>query len=226
MFRKILIASRGAVACRIQPTLRRLRVGAVAIYTEADRNSLHVRQADEAIPIGSYGSIEQVMDAARQAGAGAIHPGYGPLSGDSEFVEACAARGMVFIGPTPEQSRTWGDQDQAGRIAQQSGIALASGADVVRPRHIAVQIFGDGAGAVVALGELDCSAQRSGVTVIGETPAPGLTLDTREKLMAAAIRVGKAVRYRSAGTVEFLYDKDTEEFYFLGCTPRLQPEHA
>jgi urea carboxylase len=226
MFGGILIASRGAVACRIQPTLRRMRIRAAAIYSEADRHSLHVRQADEAIPVGSYGSIEQVMDAALQAGAQAIHPGDGPLSEDGELAEACAAQGIVFIGPTPEQLRTFGEKDLAGRIAQHSGIALASGADVVRPRHIEVQIFGDGAGAVVALGELDCSAQRSGVTVIGETPAPGLTFEAREKLMAAAIRIGKAVRYRSAGTVEFIYDKDTEDFYFLGVNPRLQPEHA
>src|SRR5579863_10351696 len=164
------------------------------------------------------------MVAALQAVAQAIHPG--DLSDAGELAEACAARGMVFIGPTPEQLRTFGDNDLAGRIAQQSGMALASGAEVVRPRHIAVQIFGDGAGAVVALGELDCSARRSGVTVIGETPAHGLTLDAREKLMAAAIRIGKAVRYRSAGAVEFIYDKDTEDFYFLGVTPRLQSEHA
>jgi urea carboxylase len=192
MFGGILITSRGAVACRIQTTLRRMRIRAAAIYSKADRHSLHVRQADEAIPVGSYGSVEQVMDAALQAGAQAIHPGDGLLSEDSELAEACAARGIVFIGPTPEQLRTFGDTDLASHIAQQSGIALASSADVVRPRHIAVQIFGDGAGAVVALGELDWSAQRGGLTVIGETPAHGLTLDTREKLSTAAIRIGNA----------------------------------
>jgi urea carboxylase len=206
-----------------------MRIRVAAIYSEADRHSLHVRQADEAIPVGSYGSIEQAMDAARQAGVQAIHPG--DLSDASELAEACAARGIVFIGPTPEQLRIFGerlsgDNDAAGRVAQQTGMALASSADVVRPRHIAVQIFGDGTGAVVALGELDCSAQRSGVTLIGETPAHGLNLDAREKLMAAAIGIGKAVRYRSAGAVEFVYDKDTEDFYFLRVTPRLQPEHA
>jgi urea carboxylase len=226
MFGGILIANRGAAACRIQATLRRMRVRAAAICSQGDRHSLHVRQADEAIVVGSYASIEEVMDAALQAGAQAIHPGGGPLSGDSGLAEACAARGIVFIGPTPEQLRTFADKESAGRIARQSGINPASGADVFRPRQIAVQIFGDGAGAVVALGEIDCSAQRGGVTLIGETPAPGLTLDTREKLMAAAIRIGKAVRYRSAGTAEFIYDKDTEEFYFLGVNPRLQPEHA
>lgn len=224
MFGGILIASRGAVACRIQATLRRMRIRAAAIYSEADRNSLHVRQANEAIAVGSYGSIEQVMDAALRTGAQAIHPG--DLSDAGEMAEACAAQGIVFIGPTPEQLRTFGDKDQAGRIAQHSGIALASGAEVVRPRHIAVQIFGDGAGAVVALGEIDCSAQRRGATLIGETPPHGLSLDTREKVRMAAIRIGKAVRYQSAGTVEFIFDKDTEDFYFLGVSPRLQPEHA
>ena len=226
MFGGILIASRGAIACRILTTLRRMRIRAGAIYSEEDRHSLHVRQADQAIRIGSYGPVERVMDAAREAGAQAIHPGDGSVSGASELAEACAARGLIFIGPTPEQLRTFGDKDLANGIAQQSGISPASGAEVIRPRHISVQIFGDGAGAVVALGDLDCSAQRSGVTVIGETPAPGLTLDTREELMAAAIRIGKAVRYRSAGTVEFIFDKDTEDFYFLGVTPCLQPEHA
>src|SRR5579864_2877526 len=195
MFGGILIASRGAVGCRIQATLRRMRIRSAAIYSEADRDSLHVRQADEAIAVASYGSVEQVIDAALQAGAQAIHPGDRIHAG--ELADACAARGIVFIGPTAEQLRTFGETDLAGRIAQDSGIAPASGAGIVRPRHIAVQIFGDGAGAVVTLGELDCSAQRGGVTVIGETPAPGLTLDAREELMAAAIRIGKAVRYRS-----------------------------
>src|SRR5579863_1601457 len=224
MFGGILIASRGAVACRIQATLRRMRIRAAAIYSEADRNSLHVRQADEAIAVGSYDSVEGVMEAALRTGAEAIHPG--DLSDAGELAEACAAQGMVFIGPTPEQLRTFRDKDLAGSIAQQSGIGLASGAEVVRPRHIAVQIFGDGAGAVVALGEMDCSAQRRGVTVIGETPAHGLSLDTRDKLKAAAIRIGKAVRYQSAGTVEFIFDKDTEDFYFLGVNPGVQTEHA
>jgi len=228
MFGGILITSRGAVACRIQATLRRMRIRVVATYSEADRHSLHVRQADEAFLVGSGpqgdGFIEQVMDAARQTGVQAIHPG--DMNDAGTLAEACAAQGIVFIGPTPEQLRTFGEKDPAGRIAQESGIALASGADIVRPRHIAVQIFGDGAGSVVALGEFDCSAQRGGVTVIGETPAPGLTLDTRENLLAAAIRIGKIVRYRSAGAVEFIYDKDTEDFYFLQVNPRLQPEHA
>src|SRR5713101_6296459 len=151
MFGGILIASRGAVGCRIQATLRRMRIRVASIYSEADRLSLHVRQADQAIPVGSYGSIEQAMSAALQAGAQAIHPGDGPLSEASELAEACAARGIVFIGPTPEQLRIFGerilgDNDAAGRVAQQTGMALASSADVVRPRHIAVQIFGDGTG--------------------------------------------------------------------------------
>jgi urea carboxylase len=228
MFGGVLIASRGAAACRIQATLRRMRIRAAAIYSEADRHSLHVRQADEAIPIKAgtegYGAIEEVMDAARRAGVQAIHPG--DRSDASGLAEACESQEVVFIGPTAEQLRTFGENQPAGRIAQLSGIALAADADVFRPRHIAVQIFGDGAGAVVALGEIDCSARRSGAIVIGETPAVGLTLDTREKLMAAAVRIGKAVRYRSAGTVEFIYDKDTEDFYFLGVTTSLTPEHA
>ena len=224
MFGGILIASRGATGCRIQATLRRMRIRSAAIYSEADRHSLHVRQADDAIAVASYGSDEEVMDAARRAGAQAIHPG--ERSDASGLAEACDSQGIVFIGPTAEQLRTFEENQPAGRIAQLSGIAPAAGAEVVRPRHIAVQIFGDGAGAVVALGEIDCSARRGGVIVMSETPAAGLTLDARERLMAAAIRIGKAVRYRSAGTVEFIYDKDTEDFYFLGVTTRLTPEHA
>ena len=116
MFGGILITSRGAVACRIKATLRRMRIRAAAIYSEADRHSVHVRQADIAIQVGSYGSIEQVMDAAREAGVQAIHPGDMSVAG--ELAEACAAQGIVFIGPTPEQLRTFGEKDSAGRIAQ------------------------------------------------------------------------------------------------------------
>ncbi len=298
MFGKVLIANRGAIACRIIRTLRRMGVGSVAVYSDADRHSLHVEQADEAVRIGashaaeSYLSISNLLDAARQTGAEAIHPGYGFLSENAGFAAECAAAGIVFIGPTPEQIRAFGLKHTARQIASENGLSMlpgtglldgvepateaarsigypvmlkstaggggigmrlcASAAElatayeaverlsqasfgtaglylekfVAKARHIEVQIFGDGAGHVIALGERDCSAQRRNQKVIEETPAPGLAADTREKLLESALRLGRAVRYQSAGTVEFIYDTDSGAFYFLEVNTRLQVEHG
>jgi urea carboxylase len=292
MFRKVLIANRGAIACRIIRTSKRMGVGSAAVYTEADRHSLHVKQADEAVLIQSYLSIDSILDAAQQTGAEAIHPGYGFLSENAGFAEACAERGIVFIGPTPEQMRAFGLKHTARRIAEENHVALLPGSGLLatieeafleaervgypvmlkstaggggigmrlcasanelaesygavqrmgqasfgsaalylekfvsKARHIEVQIFGDGAGNVIALGERDCSAQRRNQKVIEETPAPGLDGDARSKLFACAVRLGEAVRYQSAGTVEFLYDTDTRQFYFLEVNTRLQVEHG
>src|SRR6202140_1281314 len=225
MFRKVLIANRGAIACRIIRTLRKMRVASVAVYSEADRHSLHVEQADEAVCIGpaqaaqSYLSIPKILEAAKQTGAEAIHPGYGFLSENAAFAEACTAQGMVFIGPTPQQMRDFGLKHTARQIAFENGVpmlpgsgllvdlddALRAAAEVGYPamlkstaggggigmclcnspeelreafeavsrqsqasfgsgrlylerfvsqaRHIEVQLFGDGEGAVIALGE-------------------------------------------------------------------------
>jgi urea carboxylase len=298
MFRKVLIANRGAIACRVLRTLRRMGVASVAVYSEADRHSLHVTGADEAVCIGpppaaqSYLSIDAILDAARKTGAEAIHPGYGFLSENAEFSEACAKGGIVFIGPASEQMRTFGWKHTARLVAEENGVPLLPGtglltnvsealragqkigypvmlkstaggggigmklcrsADevrqsydaverlsqssfgsaglyvekfVARARHIEVQIFGDGDGTVVALGERDCSAQRRNQKVIEETPAPGLTSAAREKLFEMATRLGAAVRYQSAGTVEFIYDSDSAEVYFLEVNTRLQVEHG
>ena len=298
MFRKVLIANRGAIACRIIRTLRRMGIQPVAVYSEADRHSLHVEQAGEAWSIGpapaaqSYLSIAALMEAARGSGAEAIHPGYGFLSENAAFAEACAENGMVFIGPTPAQMRDFGLKHTARRIAQENGLPLlpgtgllatvdeaAAAADrigwpvmlkstaggggigmrvcrdaaelgeayaaverlsqasfgaagiylekfVAKARHIEVQIFGDGRGEVIALGERDCSAQRRHQKVIEETPAPGLATETRARLADAAVRLGQAVRYQSAGTVEFIYDDSTGGFYFLEVNTRLQVEHG
>ncbi len=298
MFRKVLIANRGAIACRIIRTLKRMGVGSVAVYSEADKHSLHVKQADEAVLLGpaaasqSYLSIEAILDAAQQAGAEAIHPGYGFLSENAAFAEACAERGIVFIGPTPEQIRAFGLKHTARRIAEENDVALLPGSGllssveeafaeaarvgypvmlkstaggggigmrlcasrdelaesyaavqrtsqasfgsaalylekfVANARHIEVQIFGDGKGKVIALGERDCSAQRRNQKVIEETPAPGLSDAAREELFACAVRLGEAVQYQSAGTVEFIYDNDTGRFYFLEVNTRLQVEHG
>ncbi|MEO8368719.1 MAG: 5-oxoprolinase/urea amidolyase family protein, partial [Candidatus Solibacter sp.] len=298
MFRKVLIANRGAIACRIIRTLRRMGVASVAVYSEADRHSLHVRQADEAVAIGpaaaaqSYLSVDTLLDAATRTGAEAIHPGYGFLSESAGFAEACAARGIVFIGPTPAQMRDFGLKHTARAIAAQGGVPLLPGTPLLasvdealeraavigypvmlkstaggggigmrlcrdtgelhgafeaverlstasfgtsglylekfveNARHIEVQIFGDGAGGVVALGERDCSAQRRNQKVIEETPAPGLSEASRAALFDAALRLGRAVKYQSAGTVEFIYDNDTGAWYFLEVNTRLQVEHG
>jgi len=298
VFRKVLIANRGVIACRIIRTLRRLGIASVAVYSAADRHSLHVRLADEAIDIGpapaaqSYLAIPKLLDAARRTGADAIHPGYGFLSENAGFAEECERAGFAFIGPTPDQMRAFGLKHTARAIAAENGVPLLPGTDLLpsvdaavdaaeaigypvmlkstaggggigmrvcrddaalrdafeaverlsrasfgssglylekfveRARHIEVQIFGDGEGAVVALGERDCSAQRRNQKVIEETPAPGLTAEARARLFDAAVRLGRAVRYRSAGTVEFIYDADSGAFYFLEVNTRLQVEHG
>ncbi len=298
MFRKVLIANRGAIACRIIRTLRRMGISPVAVYSEADRRSQHVEQADESVLIGpapaaqSYLSIPALLAAARQTGAEAIHPGYGFLSENAAFAEACEQSGIAFIGPSPAQMRAFGLKHTAREIAAQTGAPLLPGTElldsvsdalaaadaigypvmlkstaggggigmrlcasaeelneafaavarlsqasfgsaglylekfVANARHIEVQIFGDGAGTVIALGERDCSVQRRNQKVIEETPAPGLTAGARAGLVAAAIRLGEAVQYRSAGTVEFLYDNDSSAFYFLEVNTRLQVEHG
>jgi urea carboxylase len=298
MFDKVLIANRGAIACRIIRTLRRMKVASVAVYSEADRHSLHVEQADEAVLIGpapatlSYLSVPALLDAARKTSAEAIHPGYGFLSESAEFAETCAKNGIVFIGPAPKHIRAFGLKHTARQTASENGLPLLPGSELLdsaaeacsaaesigypvmlkstaggggigmrlcrssdelagafeavqrlsrssfgtaglylekfisNARHIEVQIFGDGKRTVVALGERDCSAQRRHQKVLEETPAPGLTPAVRSKLLAAAVRLGKAVRYQSAGTVEFLYDNDSAEFYFLEVNTRLQVEHG
>lgn len=298
MFGKILIANRGAIACRIIRTLRKMGIKSVAVYSEADVGSLHVAQADEAVLIGpapaaqSYLVIEKILEAAKQTGAQAIHPGYGFLSENPGFAEACAAAGIVFIGPKPDQMRRFGLKHTAREIAQHEGAPLLPGTGLLpdvttalveaarirypvmikstaggggigmqlcwspeelepafarvdrlsrsnfkesglflekyveRARHIEVQIFGDGRGHVVALGERECSIQRRNQKIIEETPAPNLPAAIRTSLLDCAERLGRAAGYESAGTVEFVYDDATDEFYFLEVNTRLQVEHG
>ncbi|MDB5395827.1 MAG: accA [Rhodospirillales bacterium] len=298
MFNKILIANRGEIACRIIRTLDRMGIGSVAVYSEADANSLHVSLAGEAVCIGpplpaeSYLRAEKILEVARVTGSEAIHPGYGFLSENPGFAEACAAGGIAFIGPTPEQMRAFGLKHSARLLAERAGVPLAPGSGLLddvahakrealrigypvmikstaggggiglqlcrgpdqmedlfgrvarlargnfdeagiflekyveQGRHIEVQIFGDGKGRVVALGERDCSTQRRNQKVIEETPAPGLTEIERAALHDTAVRLGEAVHYASAGTVEFIYDITTGEFYFLEVNTRLQVEHG
>ena len=298
MFEKVLIANRGEIACRVIRTLKKLGVGSVAIYSEADKHSLHVLEADEAVCVGpaaaaqSYLNREAILAACEQTGAKAIFPGYGFLSENADFADAVEARGIAFVGPTGHQMRQFGVKHTARELAEKLGAPLLSGtpllpdveaavaaAEIVgypvmlkstaggggigmqvcrdaakireifdsvrslaqknfgeggvflerfveRARHIEVQLFGDGKGRVVALGERDCSAQRRHQKVVEETPAPRLRPEVRQALLDSAVHIGSSVDYRSAGTVEFVYDDDREEFYFLEVNTRLQVEHG
>ena len=298
MFKKVLIANRGAIACRIIRTLRRIGVKSVAVYTDADALSQHVIEADEAYRIGSgvaaesYLRADKILEIAAHSGAKAIHPGYGFLSEKADFAEQCDAHGICFIGPTPQQMRAFGLKHTARELALQNQVPLLPGTglledleDALRQaahigypvmlkstaggggigmrlcwnreelnaayesvkylaqnnfkdaglflekyvenaRHIEVQIFGDGRGGVIALGERDCSMQRRNQKVIEETPASHLPSRVRQALWDAAVRLGKTVNYQSAGTVEYIFDASTSEFYFLEVNTRLQVEHG
>ena len=298
MFSKVLIANRGAIACRIIRTLKTLGVQSVAVYSEADAQARHVREADEAYLLGpapaaeSYLRADRILQIAKDCGAQAIHPGYGFLSENPAFAEACEAAGIAFIGPAPDQMRAFGLKHTARDLAEQRGVPLLPGSGLLtdlaqaqseaarvgfpvmlkstaggggigmrlvwnaaeladafdsvgrmaqanfkdaglfiekyveQARHIEVQVFGDGVGGVIALGERDCSVQRRNQKVIEETPAPGLSDAQRSELHATAVRLAQAVNYRSAGTVEFVYDASTGEFYFLEVNTRLQVEHG
>ncbi|TVT59015.1 MAG: urea carboxylase [Azoarcus sp. PHD] len=298
MFNKVLIANRGAIACRILRTLRQLGTGGVAVYSEADAASRHLIEADEAHSLGegaaagTYLAVDKILAIARDTGAGAIHPGYGFLSENAAFAERCEAAGIAFIGPTPEQLRVFGLKHTARALAKAHGVPMLEGTELLdsvddalaaadtvgypvmlkstaggggigmrvcrsadelaqqfeavrrlgennfsdsgvfiekyiqRARHLEVQIFGDGAGEVIALGVRDCSVQRRNQKVLEETPAPNLPAGMADALCEAAVRLGRAVSYRSAGTVEFVYDSDAGAFYFLEVNTRLQVEHG
>ena len=298
MFDTVLIANRGAIACRIIRTLRKMGLRSVAVYSEADADARHVAMADASVCIGpapaaqSYLDVDRILAAARETGAGAIHPGYGFLSENPGFADACEQAGIAFIGPTGGQMRAFGLKHTARALAQQHDVPLLPGSDLLNDaadarlqaerigypvmlkstaggggigmrlvrneaeldaayeaverlarsnfkdaglflekfvehaRHIEVQLFGDGHGYVVALGERDCSAQRRNQKVIEETPAPNLKPVTRRALLDAAVRLCQAVNYRSAGTVEYVLDADTGAFYFLEVNTRLQVEHG
>ncbi|QDH63938.1 urea carboxylase [Pseudomonas azotoformans] len=298
MFEKLLIANRGAIACRILRTLRELQVKGIAVYAEADAASLHIQQADEAYSLGegaaasTYLAVDKILATAKACRAKAIHPGYGFLSENAAFAEACENAGIAFVGPTPQQLRVFGLKHTARALAKQHKIPLLEGTELLdslasallaadavgypvmlkstaggggigmrvcrsavelsesfevvkrlgqnnfsdagvfiekyieHARHLEVQVFGDGAGEVIALGVRDCSVQRRNQKVLEETPAPNLPEGMADALCAAAITLAKAVNYRSAGTVEFIYDSADGRFYFLEVNTRLQVEHG
>lgn len=298
MFKAVLIANRGAIATRVIRTLKKLGVQSIAVYNQADAQSLHVQQADTAINLGegsaaeTYLDIDKIITAAKTSGAEAIHPGYGFLSENRDFVARCETEGLVFIGPTAKQMQLFGLKHEARIVAEESGMPMVPGspllddcdqavdwaADVSYPvilkstaggggigmqvcedeqqlrsawdsvkrlgasffgndgvflekfvrnaRHIEVQIFGDGEGQAISLGERDCSAQRRNQKVVEETPAPHLTDATRKQLHTTAERLMASVNYRNAGTVELIFDTESEQFYFLEVNTRLQVEHG
>ncbi|MGV8861353.1 MAG: urea carboxylase [Pseudomonas sp.] len=298
MFKTLLIANRGAIACRILRTLRALQVKGVAVYSEADAASLHILQADEAHSLGeggaagTYLAVDKILAIAKASGATAIHPGYGFLSENAAFAQACEDAGIAFVGPTPEQLRVFGLKHTARALAKQHGVPMLEGTELLdslddalnageligypvmlkstaggggigmrvcrsavelsesfdavkrlgqnnfsdagvfiekyiqRARHLEVQVFGDGQGDVIALGVRDCSVQRRNQKVLEETPAPNLPDGMADALCAAAIKLAKAVNYRSAGTVEFVFDSEDQRFYFLEVNTRLQVEHG
>jgi len=298
MFNKVLIANRGAIACRIIRTLKEMGVGSVAVYSEADADSRHVLDADEAWSLGEGAAAHTYLDQnkliaiAKQTGAQAIHPGYGFLSENPDFARRCVDEGLVFLGPTPEQMVAFGLKHEARALAEAANVPLLPGTGLLtsldealekaetigypvmlkstaggggigmqrcysaeeltgayasvkrlsennfsnggmflekfieRARHIEVQLFGDGQGNVVAIGERDCSAQRRNQKVIEECPAPNLTEGVRKALQQTAVKLGQQVKYRSAGTVEYVYDDASGAFYFLEVNTRLQVEHG
>ena len=296
MFKKILIANRGEIACRVIRTAQRMGIATVAVYSDADAEALHVRMADEAVPIGpapsveSYLKIERIVEACRMTGAEAVHPGYGFLSENAAFATDLAKAGVAFIGPGPEAIAAMGDKIQSKKLARDAGVSSVPGhLDVIpdadsavgvardigypvmikasaggggkgmriaasdeetregfrsaaseakssfaedrifiekyieEPRHIEIQVLGDTFGNLVYLGERECSIQRRHQKVIEEAPSPFLDNDTRKAMGRQAVALARAVGYRSAGTVEFIVDRD-RNFYFLEMNTRLQVE--
>ncbi|WP_170409200.1 acetyl/propionyl/methylcrotonyl-CoA carboxylase subunit alpha [Ruegeria arenilitoris] len=301
MFNKILIANRGEIACRVMETAQKMGVFCVAVYSDADASAKHVQMADEAVRIGgaapaeSYLKGDVIIQAALDTGAQAIHPGYGFLSENPEFVDAVDAAGLTFIGPSADAIRKMGLKDAAKVLMEQAGVpvvpgyhgdnqdpehlagaaetigypvlikAVAGGGGkgmrlvegpedfapaldsargeaktafgndavlvekfVAKPRHIEVQVFGDGTHAV-HLFERDCSLQRRHQKVIEEAPAPGMTAEMREAMGQAGVRAAEAIGYKGAGTVEFIVDASDglrpDRFWFMEMNTRLQVEH-
>lgn len=298
MVDKILIANRGEPACRIIKTARKMGLGTIAVYSEADINSLHVQMADEAILLGgplsseSYLDIKKIINACKKTGAKYVHPGWGFLSENAKFAQALEKEGIIFVGPSPDAMKLMGDKIRSKKLAKSAGVSTVPGdnsvlADVKEaenvakkigypvilkasaggggkgirvvykkeelpiafesvkseaknsfgddrifmekfienPRHIEVQVIGDKFGNVVCLGERECSIQRNHQKVVEEAPSSFVDEKTRKKMYAQAVALCKKVNYYSAGTIEFMMDKN-KDFYFLEMNTRLQVEHG
>lgn len=297
MFKKILIANRGEIACRVIKTARAMGISTVAVYSDADRDALHVQMADEAVHIGpaptaeSYLVIDNILKAIKDTGAEAVHPGYGFLSENTHFAQALEKAGVAFIGPGPKAITAMGDKIESKKLANAAkvstvpghpdaiadadeavkisdmvgypvmlkasaggggkGMRIAWNAEEARdgfiratneakssfgddrvfvekfiedPRHIEIQIIADKHGNTIYLGERECSIQRRHQKVIEEAPSPFLDEKTRKAMGEEAVSLAAAVDYHSAGTVEFIVDKN-KNFFFLEMNTRLQVEH-
>ncbi len=297
MINKVLIANRGEIALRIIRACKELGIDTVAVYSEADKESLHVRFADEAICIGpppaseSYLNMPRLISAAEISNADSIHPGYGFLAENADFSEMCESSDITFIGPTAKMISNMGDKIFAKKVMQKAGVPVIPGSEgaikdkdeaislakdivypviikaaaggggkgmrIIRddkemahafnmarseakaafgnpdlymekyfesPRHIEVQLLGDGKGKVVALGERECSIQRKHQKLIEESPSPIVNVSIRQQLTKAAVSGAESVGYRSAGTIEFLMDQN-KNFYFMEMNTRIQVEH-
>lgn len=298
MIKKLLIANRGEIAVRIIRTCKEMGIETVAVYSEADQDSLHVQLADEAYCIGPHSSKDSYLNTANVIGIAkltdcdAIHPGYGFLAENPDFAELCKVCNIIFVGPSPEAIAKMGTKDVARETMREAGVPIVPGSRGIitsleeaielaetigypiiikataggggrgirvahneeelinginitqqealtafgNPgvylekyiedfRHVEFQILADQYGNVIHLGERDCSIQRRLQKLVEETPSPAIDPSTREAMGQAAIRAAKAVNYTGAGTVEFIYDRKTNEFYFMEMNTRIQVEH-
>lgn len=297
MFSKILIANRGEIAVRIIRACKEMGISTVAVFSEADRDALHVSLADESYCIGpaqvsdSYLNMAEIISAAMVSGAQAIHPGYGLLSENPKFAALCEECGLVFIGPKSEVIAKTGDKDEARKTMREAGVPVIPGCDAVEDvkeahaaadqigypllikarsggggrgirlvhaseefehafaaasqealiafgdgvmyiekylfpaKHIEMQILADHFGNVVCLGERECSIQRKNQKLVEECPSPSITPEIRAKMIDVTTKAAKAVGYRNAGTVEYLFDQKGN-FYFMEMNTRLQVEHT
>ncbi len=295
MLKKVLIANRGEISLRIIRACRELEIPSVAVYSDADEEALHVRLADEAAHIGpakaqkSYLNTNAIIEAAKERGADAVHPGYGFFSENASFAAACEEAGLAFVGPSAETMEKVGEKSAARRLAREADVPVVPGTEgnatpeqamekageigypvmikaaaggggrgirvvesdgeleeaikearreaeaafgegsvylekfLVGPRHVEVQVMGDGEGNVVHFHERECSMQRRRQKIIEEAPSPALAPETRQEITEAAVRLARAAGYANAGTVEFLVDADG--FYFIEMNARIQVEH-
>ncbi len=296
MLRKVLVANRGEIALRVIRACQELGIPTVAVYSDADAEALHVRQADEKFNVGpapaakSYLDADALLDAARESGADSVHPGYGFLAENAAFARACRDAGLIFVGPSPESIDKMGDKSAARALASASGVPVVPGSEggvspeeavgiaqdigyplmikaaaggggrgiriaqdeeelkravqvarqeaeaafgdgslylerfLTSPRHVEVQIIGDHNGDVIHLYERECSMQRRRQKVLEEAPSPGITPQTRQRMLEAAVQLAREAGYANAGTVEFLVD-ESGEFYFIEMNTRIQVEH-